>query len=145
MQLDDLYRQVIVDHYNKPRNYGKPEKWDIEVEGKNPVCGDEITLYLTVADDKIADCKFEGHGCSISMASASVMTETLKGKNLEEASTILRDFNHLVRGEQCSNCDDYGDIVAFEGVAKFPVRIKCALLAWKTIESAVSPTKSPAS
>ncbi|MFH2056064.1 MAG: Fe-S cluster assembly sulfur transfer protein SufU [bacterium] len=145
MQLDDLYRQVIVDHYNRPRNYGKPAKWDIEIEGKNPVCGDEITLYLTVENDRIADCHFEGRGCSISMASASVMTETLKGKNLQEATAILRDFNHLVRGEQCSRCEDYGDVVAFEGVAKFPVRIKCALLAWKTIESAVSGPIQPTS
>lgn len=138
MPLDDLYRSVIVDHYNHPRNYGRPEKWDVLVEGKNPVCGDEITLFISVKEDVISDCKFEGKGCSISMASASIMTETLIGKNLHEAKTILKDFNDLLRGEQCSRCDDYGDVVAFQGVTRFPVRIKCALLAWKTIEDVVT-------
>jgi len=142
MPLDELYRQVIVDHYNKPRNYGKPKRWDIELEGKNPVCGDEITIYIQIENDVISDCHFIGHGCSISMASASVMTELLKGKNLEEAKVILRDFNQLLRGESCSRCEDYGDAVAFEGVSKFPVRVKCALLAWKTIEEIVEAPKS---
>ena len=144
MQLDDLYRQVIVDHYSKPRNFGKPEHWDIEVEGKNPVCGDEITLYIQVNDNTISDCHFEGKGCSISMASASVMTELLKGKNLAETKRILSDFSNMLRGDKCSRCEDYGDIVAFEGVAKFPVRVKCALLAWKTIEEAVSDSPTSA-
>jgi nitrogen fixation NifU-like protein len=137
VQLDDLYRAVIVDHYNHPRNYGRPEHWDVELEGKNPVCGDEITIYLVVKDGIIADCRFEGKGCSISMASASVMTETLKGKNLDEAKLILKDFNNLLHGRQCSKCDEYGDVIAFQGVSKFPVRVKCALLAWKTIEEVV--------
>jgi nitrogen fixation NifU-like protein len=138
MSLDDLYREVIIDHYSRPRNYGVPERWDIAVEGKNPVCGDEIVLYLTVEDDVISDCRFSGKGCSISMASASVMTETLKGKNLEETKSILSDFNQLLRAGHCDRCDEYGDIIAFQGVTKFPVRVKCALLAWKTLEEAVN-------
>ncbi|MCC6962317.1 MAG: SUF system NifU family Fe-S cluster assembly protein [candidate division Zixibacteria bacterium] len=138
MQLDDLYRDVIVDHYNHPRNYGKPEKSDIVVEGKNPVCGDEITIYLNVKDGVIADVHFEGKGCSISIASASVMTESLIGKNLEEAKIVLDDFNNMLRGEACERCENYSDAVAFQGVTKFPVRVKCALLAWKTVEGAIN-------
>ncbi len=138
MQLDDLYRDVIVDHYNHPRNYGKPEKSDIVVEGKNPVCGDEITIYLNVKDGVIADVHFEGKGCSISIASASVMTESLIGKNLEEAKIVLDDFNNMLRGEVCERCENYSDAIAFQGVTKFPVRVKCALLAWKTVEGAIN-------
>lgn len=138
MQLDDLYRDVIVDHYNHPRNYGKPEKSDIVVEGKNPVCGDEITIYLNVKDGVIADVHFEGKGCSISIASASVMTESLIGKNLEEAKIVLDDFNNMLRGEACERCENYSDAIAFQGVTKFPVRVKCALLAWKTVEGAIN-------
>lgn len=138
MQLDDLYREVIVDHYNHPRNYGKPEKWDILVEGKNPVCGDEITVYISVKDDIVSDVHFEGKGCSISIASASVMTESLIGKNLEEAKLALSDFNQMLRGEACERCEELSDTAAFQGVTKFPVRIKCALLPWKTIEGAIN-------
>ncbi len=138
MQLDDLYREVIVDHYNHPRNYGKPDKWDIVVEGKNPVCGDEIKIYLNVRDNVVADVHFEGKGCSISIASASVMTETLRGKSLDEVKTILADFNQMLRGEVCERCEEYSDAIAFQGVTKFPVRVKCALLAWKTVEEIVN-------
>lgn len=143
MQLDDLYREVIVDHYNHPRNYGKPSKWDVVVEGKNPVCGDEIKVYLTVRDNVVVDCKFEGKGCSISIASASVMTETLIGKNLEEVKIALEDFNQMLRGEVCERCEHYSDAIAFQGVRKFPVRVKCALLAWKTLEQAVESEGAP--
>ncbi len=138
MQLDDLYRDVIVDHYNHPRNYGKPEKADIVVEGKNPVCGDEITIYLNVKDGMISDVHFEGKGCSISIASASVMTESLIGKSVEEARVVLEDFNNMLRGEVCERCENYSDAAAFQGVTKFPVRVKCALLAWKTVEGAIN-------
>ena len=138
MQLDDLYREVIVDHYNHPRNYGKPEKWDILVEGKNPVCGDEIAVYISVKDNIVSDVHFEGKGCSISIASASVMTEALIGKNLEEAKAALENFNQILRGEACADCDELSDTAAFQGVTKFPVRIKCALLPWKTIEGAIN-------
>ncbi len=138
MQLDDLYREVIVDHYNHPRNYGRPEKWDILVEGKNPVCGDEIAIYINVKGDVISDVHFEGKGCSISIASASVMTESLIGKNVEEAKVVLTDFNNMLRGDTCDRCEGYSDAIAFQGVTKFPVRIKCALLPWKTIEGAIN-------
>ena len=97
MQLDDLYRQVIVDHYNHPRNFGKPEHWDVMVEGKNPVCGDEIAIYMTVRDDKVSECHFTGKGCSISIASASVMTESLIGRNLEEVKIAIADFRKAKR------------------------------------------------
>ena len=143
MQLDDLYREVIVDHYNYPRNFGKPEKWDIMVEGKNPVCGDEIRIYLTVNNDIVSDCHFEGKGCSIAIASASVMTESLIGKDIDTVRIILSDFNQLLRGEVCERCEQYSDAIAFQGVTKFPVRIKCALLAWKTLEGAI-PDADPA-
>ena len=138
MQLDDLYREVIVDHYNRPRNFGRPEKCDIMVEGKNPVCGDEIAIYLTVRDDVVSECHFDGKGCSISIASASVMTESLVGKSLDEVKLVLSDFNQLLRGEVCQRCEQYSDAIAFQGVTKFPVRVKCALLAWKTLEGAIS-------
>lgn len=143
MPLDDLYRQVIIDHYNHPRNYGKPEKWDILVEGKNPVCGDEIAIYLTIKANVVSDCKFEGRGCSISIASASVMTESLLGKSLEEVKVVLSDFNKLLRGEVCSRCERYSDALAFQGVTRFPVRVKCALLAWKTINEIFDDKANP--
>jgi nitrogen fixation protein NifU and related proteins len=139
MRLDELYREVIVDHYNQPRNFGKPEHWDVQIEGKNPVCGDEITVYLTIKDNVVSDCHFDGKGCSISIASASVMTEALIGKNLEEIREILSDFNQLLRGEACPRCEQYSDAIAFQGVTKFPVRVKCALLAWKTVAGLIPP------
>lgn len=135
--LDDLYREVILDHYRSPRNQKPLTRADIRAEGVNPFCGDEITLALAVdGDGRISDVFFKGHGCSISQASASMMSEALKGKTLEEAEQLTRKFKSMMQGTELSQSElsEMEDLEALRGVRKFPVRIKCALLGWTTFE-----------
>lgn len=133
MQLDDLYRQVIMDHYMHPRNKGALETDAISIGLKNPTCGDEITLQLQVADGLVKDVKFTGAGCSISMASASMMTEAIKGKPLDEALSLSKEFRKLMKGEEVDP-DQLGELESLAGVSKFPARIKCATLAWNALD-----------
>jgi len=136
--LDDLYRRVIMDHYQKPRNRGKLEESDgLIVNLNNPTCGDSISLSLKVAEGKVVDAKFLGEGCSISMSSASMMTDAVKGKPVEEALALAHAFSELMQGKQIDDSIDLGDIEALSGVAKFPARIKCATLAWKALEQGI--------
>ncbi|MFD2637781.1 Fe-S cluster assembly sulfur transfer protein SufU [Piscibacillus salipiscarius] len=139
--LDTLYRQVIMDHYKNPRNRGKLEGDHITVELNNPTCGDRIDLQLKVNDGIVEDAKFEGEGCSISMSSASMMTQVIIGKNVEDAVKISKMFSDMMLGEEVDTADykleDLGDIQALQGVSKFPARIKCATLAWKAMEQGV--------
>lgn len=132
MQLDDLYRRVIMDHYKTPRNRGKFEDGAVSVELNNPTCGDKITLQMKVEDGIVQAAKFIGEGCSISMASASMMTDAVKGKTIEEAMSMAEDFSKLMQGEPVEF--EYEDIEALSGVCKFPARIKCATLAWKAMQ-----------
>jgi nitrogen fixation NifU-like protein len=132
MALDDLYREVILDHYAHPRNRGRVEPSDIVVEGANPLCGDELRLSARIREGRVEDVKFEGHGCSISQASASMMTDTVKGKSLDEARRLITEFKDMMHGHDPS--PDLGDLLALAGVRKFPVRIKCATLAWVALE-----------
>ncbi|MBI4277301.1 MAG: SUF system NifU family Fe-S cluster assembly protein [Armatimonadetes bacterium] len=134
MALDDLYREVILDHYSHPRNRGALDPADIKVEGANPLCGDELAFYLRVADGRVSEVRFEGHGCSISQASASMMTEQILGKTLEEARGLIETFKAMMRGQDPREDRDVGDLVALQGVRKFPVRIKCATLAWVALQ-----------
>ncbi|MFM1653725.1 Fe-S cluster assembly sulfur transfer protein SufU [Brevibacillus sp. B_LB10_24] len=141
--LDDLYRRVIMDHYQKPRNRGKLEEWEgLVINLNNPTCGDSISLSLKVEDGRVADAKFVGEGCSISMSSASMMTEAVKGKTVEEALELSHLFSELMQGKEIDESIDLGDIEALRGVAKFPARIKCATLAWKALEQGIKTGQS---
>jgi len=140
--LDTLYRQVIMDHYKNPRNKGVLEDDSLTINMNNPTCGDRIQLTLKLEDGKVADAKFEGEGCSISMSSASMMTQAIKGKNIEEALKLSKVFSDMMLGKEYDEDDlDLGDIEALQGVSQFPARIKCATLAWKAMEKGVSTEK----
>lgn len=137
--LDNLYRQVIMDHYKNPRNKGVLEEGSLTVNMNNPTCGDRIQLTMKVEDGKVADAKFEGEGCSISMSSASMMTQAVKGRSIEEALKLSKVFSDIMQGKEYEEDDlDLGDIEALQGVAKFPARIKCATLAWKAMEKGLN-------
>jgi nitrogen fixation NifU-like protein len=136
--LDDLYRRVIMDHYQKPRNRGKLDEAEgLIVHLNNPTCGDSISLSLKLENGRVVDAKFLGEGCSISMSSASMMTEAVKGKTVEEALHLAQVFSELMQGKEPDESIDLGDIEALSGVAKFPARIKCATLAWKALEQGI--------
>ncbi|MDN3019819.1 SUF system NifU family Fe-S cluster assembly protein [Paenibacillus sp. BSR1-1] len=136
--LDTLYRQVIMDHYKNPRNRGVLEDGSHTIDMNNPTCGDRIRLTLKVVDGIVADAKQEGEGCSISMSSASMMTQAIKGKKIEEALKLAQIFSDMMQGKDYDDDDiDLGDIEALQGVCKFPARIKCATLAWKAMEKSL--------
>lgn len=138
MSLDDLYHEIILDHYRKPRNRaGTLEPCDVHVHHSNPLCGDELDLRLHVADDAVDAVAFDGEGCSISMASASAMTEAVIGRRLADADDLAEAFRLMMHGEGMKREDDLADGVAFQGVAKFPVRVKCALLGWMALKDAM--------
>lgn len=140
VQLQQLYQEVILDHYRKPRNKGVIENSTHGITLNNPLCGDVVELQLDVRDGRIVNAAFEGSGCSISQASASMMTERLKGRPVEEALTLDDTFTRMLHGDQGAATDeDLGDLRALAGVSKFPVRIKCALLAWNCLEELVGP------
>ena len=132
--LDALYRQVIMDHYKKPRNRGVLGDDSVTVDLNNPTCGDRIQLTMKVEDGIVQDAKFEGEGCSISMSSASMMTQAVKGKKVEDALKLSEIFSNMMQGKEYDDSVDLGDIEALQGVSKFPARIKCATLAWKAME-----------
>ncbi|MCU7556354.1 SUF system NifU family Fe-S cluster assembly protein [Macrococcus capreoli] len=132
--LDQLYRSVIMDHYKNPRNKGVIEDGALTIDMNNPTCGDRIRLTLDIQDEVVRDAKFDGEGCSISMSSASMMTEAIKGKTIAEALKMSDEFSKMMLGEDYEIEEDAGDIEALSGVAKFPARIKCATLAWKALE-----------
>ncbi|RKD21734.1 SUF system NifU family Fe-S cluster assembly protein [Ammoniphilus oxalaticus] len=136
--LDDLYRRVIMDHYQRPRNRGELNGEALTVNLNNPSCGDKIQLQMLVNDDKITDVKFLGEGCSISMSSASMMTQAVKGLSVEDALRMVEIFTGMMKGAEPEDVDiDLGDIEALQGVAKFPARINCAMLAWKALQQGV--------
>ncbi|HJV18158.1 MAG TPA: SUF system NifU family Fe-S cluster assembly protein [Bacillales bacterium] len=139
--LDALYRQVIMDHYKKPRNKGVLAEDSLTVNMNNPTCGDRIQLTMKVLDGKVVDAKFEGEGCSISMSSASMMTQAIKGKNIDNAIELSKIFSDMMQGKNYDENLDLGDIEALQGVSKFPARIKCATLAWKAMEKGLQEQK----
>lgn len=137
--LDALYRQVIMDHYKKPRNRGLLEDGSHTINMNNPTCGDRIQLTFKVEDGIVKDVGFEGEGCSISMSSASMMTQAIKGKKVEEAIRLSKIFSDMIQGKDYDDDEvDLGDIEALQGVSKFPARIKCATLAWKAMEKGLN-------
>jgi nitrogen fixation NifU-like protein len=139
--LDALYRQVIMDHYKNPRNRGVLENENVTVNLNNPTCGDRVQLTMKVEDGIVQDAKFEGEGCSISMSSASMMTQAVKGKKIEEALKLSKVFSNMMQGKEYDEDLDLGDIEALQGVSKFPARIKCATLAWKAMEKGLEDHK----
>ena len=134
--LRELYQETILDHHKKPRNFRKLAGECRHLEGYNPLCGDKITVYLKLDGDVIRDISFQGSGCAISTASASMMTEILKGKTRPQAEEIFRMFHNLVTGQE-SKEEDLGKLAVFSGVREFPVRVKCATLAWHTFQAAL--------
>ncbi len=135
--LRDLYQDVIIDHNRSPRNYHPLEHANHKAEGFNPLCGDKLTLYLIIEDNKIKDASFEGAGCAISTASASLMTENIKNKTLQEAEQIFHDFHLMVTNDNAEITERLGKLAVLAGVKEFPARVKCATLAWHTLESAL--------
>lgn len=136
--LQDLYQEVIVDHNRSPRNFGKLEDADTTLEGFNPLCGDRLTLYIKTDNDSIEDIRFDGSGCAISVASASLMTEAMKGKKVNEAQAIFDQFHNMVTDEDEVDMEKLGKLAALAGVKEYPSRIKCATLCWHTLNSALS-------
>ena len=135
---DALYQELILDHNRKPKNFREMENADRTVKGHNPLCGDQLTLWLKMEGDQIADVSFKGQGCAISKASASMMTGAVKGKSREEAEAMFEKFHDLVTGKlDESQAKELGSLRAFGGVSKFPLRVKCASLAWHTLHSAL--------
>jgi len=135
--LRELYQQVILDHNKKPRNFRALSPCDHEADGFNPLCGDKVHVYVTLEGDTIADVTFQGEGCAISTAAASMMTQALKGKTVAEAETIFAAYQKMVMGEEGADPSSLGKLVIFEGVREFPMRVKCATLAWHTLRSAL--------
>jgi nitrogen fixation NifU-like protein len=140
MNLDDLYRRVIMDHYKTPRNRGAFESSDVvTIDLNNPTCGDKISLQMQIEDGIVKDAKFTGEGCSISLSSASMMTDAVKGKTIEEALELADNFSGLMKGESVEF--EYEDIESLSGVNKFPARIKCATLAWNAMRKGIIQSK----
>ena len=137
-QLSSLYQQLILEHYRNPRNKAELDSKSVEIHMANPVCGDEIRLQLRIEDDRIAEAKFVGQGCSISQASVSMMTTLLEGRSLDEADTLAQRFTDMMHGDEDAAKDrSLGDLRALQGVSKFPVRIKCALLGFDALQEAL--------
>ncbi len=142
--LRTLYQEVILDHSKRPRNFRLPADSNRQAEGFNPLCGDRITLYLKLDGDRITDLAFQGSGCAISTASASLLTETLRGKTTAEAEELFGKFHDLVTGK-AKGTDSLGKLAVFSGVSEFPIRVKCATLAWHTLKSALEGGEKPVS
>jgi nitrogen fixation protein NifU and related proteins len=135
--LRDLYQDVILEHSKAPRNYRELPAANHKAEGFNPLCGDHFTLYVNMEGDSIGDIGFVGSGCAISKASASMMTQSVKGKTKKEAEELFQQFHKLVTGEANGNQAELGKLAVFSGVSEFPVRVKCATLAWHTLKAAL--------
>ncbi|HVB34158.1 MAG TPA: SUF system NifU family Fe-S cluster assembly protein [Patescibacteria group bacterium] len=144
--LRELYQELILEHYSAPRNY-RPMAASLQAEGYNPLCGDHFTIYLDMDGDVIRDVSFQGSGCAISKASASMMTQSVKGKTKTQAEDMFREFLHLVMGQAAGNgtADRLGKLAVFAGVSEFPVRVKCATLAWHTLRAALEGKQSATS
>jgi len=135
---EELYKEVILDHYENPRNFGELDPCEIHEEGVNPLCGDELEIFINMDGDKVKEVRFKGKGCSISQASTSMMTEAIEGKSREEILDIVNRFKSMITEDHQPDFeDDLEDLNALYGVKKFPVRVKCAVLSWNTLEKAL--------
>lgn len=137
MSLDDLYKEVILDHYKSPRNKRPLPNATVSLHKNNPLCGDEITIHARLDDGSVAEISFEGQGCSISQASASMLTEAVAGKPIPDAATLAQQFRGMMQGSVEPDEDELGDLMALKGVVKYPVRIKCAVLGWDVLQEAL--------
>jgi nitrogen fixation protein NifU and related proteins len=137
VSLEELYKEVILDHYRAPRNKGRLDPHDVALERNNPLCGDEIELFLRFNGDALEEIAFDGKGCSISQASASMMTEKVKGLSAKDAAELAESIKRMMSGEEEGDEKVLGDLVSLKGVVKYPVRIKCALLGWNTLVEAI--------
>jgi nitrogen fixation NifU-like protein len=142
-ELTELYQEVILDHTRRPRNFGSLENATHQAEGHNPLCGDSVAVSLQLEGDVVRDIRFQGKGCAISTASASMMTEFLKGREASLLEAAFRRFQDLVTGRAIESPEDLGKLAAFAGVAAFPVRVKCATLAWHTVKAALENRQQP--
>ena len=136
-QLDELYREVILEHFKNPSHSGQISDAQIHVEGANPLCGDELTLYVNLDGDHVTQARFTGKGCAISQAAASMLTAQLEGKTTREIGRLIETMKGLMLGKEPDPSVDLGDLEALAGVRKFPVRVKCAALAWNVVEQAL--------
>jgi nitrogen fixation protein NifU and related proteins len=145
--LRDLYQDVILEHSKTPRNFREQPAANHKAEGFNPLCGDRFTIYVTLDGDTVRDISFQGSGCAISKASASMMTQSVKGKTMAEAETIFERFHEMVTGHAAegSSESELGKLAVFSGVSEFPVRVKCATLAWHTMQAALEGKQDPIS
>ena len=137
--LDDLYQEILLDHYKRPRNFGPLPGSDHEAEGHNPLCGDRVEVHVRIDGDRLAEVRFEGSGCAISTASASMMTEAVRGKSRPEVEALFDRFRAAVTGEAppAAEQEELGELAALGGVREFPMRVKCATLAWHTLKAAL--------
>ncbi len=143
--IKDLYQEVIVDHNRSPRNFGKLDDANKTLEGFNPLCGDRLTLYLKTDGNKIDDIAFDGSGCAISVASASLMTDAMKGKSLDEAEGLFNEFHDLITTENEVDTEQLGKLAALAGVRDYPARVKCASLCWHTLHAVIQGDDNPVS
>ena len=143
-ELRDLYQEVILDHGRRPRHFGPMAAPSHQAEGYNPLCGDRITVHLKIDGDVISDVTFEGRGCAISTASASLMAESLIGRSTADIGPLFDGFHDLVTGETGADGEDLGKLAVFGGVREFPMRVKCATLAWHTLKAALEGADAPA-
>jgi nitrogen fixation NifU-like protein len=144
--LRELYQEVILDHNRSPRNFGPLEDADLRADGHNPLCGDRLSIAVKVSDGVVTDVRFEGSGCAISKASASLMTEGIKGKTLDETEVLFDRFHRLVTDRTVSTVDpELGKLAVFAGVRDYPARVKCAILAWHTLRAAMTESQEKVS
>jgi nitrogen fixation NifU-like protein len=137
LALDDIYKEVILDHYKNPRNKRELPDAELSCSKNNPLCGDEITVFAHAEDGKVLEVTFVGQGCSISQSSASMMTEAVSGKTVDEVESLAADVRAMLSGEREPDEDTFGELVALKGVVKYPVRVKCAVLAWDVLQEAL--------
>tara|TARA_R100000353_G_scaffold174416_2_gene142357 strand:+ start:941 stop:1363 length:423 start_codon:yes stop_codon:yes gene_type:complete len=139
--IDELYQEVILDHSKSPRNFGVLDQYTCTAEGNNPMCGDQLTVYVDIKDDIVSDVSFRARGCAISIASASIMSSMIKGRTIEELHKLFDKFHKLCMGEEMEDDDDIERLRALSGVSKFPTRVKCATMSWHAVREAVDNTE----
>ena len=134
--IDDLYQEVILDHAKSPRNFGVLEQYTCTAEGNNPMCGDQLTVYVDIQDGVVSDVSYRARGCAISIASASIMSSMIKGRTLEEVNILFDKFHMLCTGQEVEDDDDIDRLRVLSGVSKFPTRVKCATMSWHAVKEA---------
>ena len=141
MQLTDLYQEIILDHSKNPKNFGVLDRYTCTAEGNNPMCGDQLTVYVNVKDNIVSDVSYRARGCAISVASASIMSQMIKGKTLEEVNILFDKFHRLCMGEDIEEDEDTETLQALSGVSKFPTTVKCATMSWHAVKEAIHDEK----